>query len=75
MTKRAERLQGLGVIPKRWLVDRTFGWLHRSRRLRKDDEDDIETSEAMLPVAMIPVLGRRLARIVSYETPSKCSVS
>ena len=66
ITKRSDRLKGFGVIPKRWIVERTLGWLNRYRRLSKDDEYDIETSEAMIRVAMIQVMVRRLARIVPY---------
>jgi putative transposase len=66
MTKRSDRLQGCVVIPKRWIVDRTLGWFKRYRRLSQDDEDHTETSAAMIPVAMIHVMVRRLARIIPY---------
>jgi putative transposase len=66
ITKRSDRLKGFVVIPKRWLVERTLGWLNRYRRLSKDYEYHTETSEAMIQVAMIHVMIRRLARIVPY---------
>lgn len=66
MTKRADRVKGFVVIPKRWMVERTLGWFHRYRRLSKDDEYLTDTSEAMIRVAMIHFMVRRLARI----TPS-----
>jgi putative transposase len=66
ITKRSDRLKGFVVIPKRWIVERTLGWLNRYRRLSKDDEYHTETSEAMIRVAMIHVMIRRLARIVPY---------
>jgi putative transposase len=66
ITKRADRLKGFVVIPKRWIVERTLGWLNRYRRLSKDYEYHTETSEAMIRVAMIHVMIRRLARIVPY---------
>ena len=66
ITKRSDRLKGFVVIPKRWIVERTFGWLNRYRRLSKDYEYDTETSEAMIRVAMIHLMVRRLARRVSY---------
>ena len=66
MTKRSDGLKGFVVIPKRGSVERTLGWLNRYRRLSKDDEDHTETSEAMIQVAMIQVMVRRLARIIPY---------
>jgi putative transposase len=66
ITKRSDRLKGFVVIPKRWIVERTLGWLNRYRRLSKDYEYHTETSEAMIRVAMIHVMIRRLARIVPY---------
>lgn len=66
ITKRSDGLKGFVVIPKRWIVERTFGWLTRYRRLSKDYEYDTETSEATIRVAMIHLMVRRLARIVPY---------
>jgi putative transposase len=53
---------GFVVQPKRWIVERTFGWLNRSRRLSKDYERTIESSEAFVKVAMIHLMARRLRR-------------
>jgi putative transposase len=64
ITKRSDRLKGFVVIPKRWIVERTLGWLNRYRRLSKDYEYHTETSEAMIQIAMIHVMVRRLARII-----------
>jgi putative transposase len=66
ITKRSDRLKGCVVIPKRWIVERTLGWLNRYRRLSQDYEYHTETSEAMIQVAMIHVMVRRLARIIPY---------
>jgi putative transposase len=66
ITKRSDRLKGVVVIPKRWIVERTLGWLKRYRCLSQDDEYHTETSEAMIQVAMIHVMVRRLARIIPY---------
>ena len=52
--------QGFVVQPKRWIVERTFGWLNRSRRLSKDYEQTIESSRAFVLVAMIQLMVRRL---------------
>src|SRR5262249_58172141 len=51
---------GFVVQPKRWIVERTFGWLNRSRRLSKDYERTTESSEAFIKVAMIHLLAPRL---------------
>ena len=53
--------RGFQVSPKRWIVERTFGWLNRYRRLSKDYERLPETSEAFVYVAMIRLMLRRLA--------------
>lgn len=52
---------GFQVLPKRWIVERTFSWLNRQRRLGKDYERLPETSEAFIYVAMIRLMLRRLA--------------
>jgi putative transposase len=49
------------VLPRRWVVERTFAWLGNYRRLSKDYEYLPETSEAMIYVAMIHIMLRRLA--------------
>ncbi len=51
---------GFAVHPRRWVVERTFGWLVAYRRLGKDHEALTETSEAMIQVAMIHLMLRRL---------------
>ena len=48
------------VQPKRWIVERTFGWLNRSRRLSKDFEQTVESSKAFVQVSMIHLMVRRL---------------
>ena len=54
--------QGFQVLPRRWVVERTFGWLGRNRRLSKDYEEYAETSEAWLYLASIRLLLRRRTR-------------
>ena len=51
---------GFHVLPKRWIVERTFGWLTWYRRLSKDDEQLVEVSEAFIYVSMIHLMLRRL---------------
>lgn len=55
-------MQGFVVLPRRWVVERTFGWLGRYRRPRKDYEYLVSSSEAMVYVAMIRLMLRRLNR-------------
>lgn len=54
--------RGFVVLPKRWIVERTFAWLVRHRRNAKDYERNTETSEAMIYITMISIMSRRLAR-------------
>lgn len=53
---------GFEVLPRRWVVERTFAWMGRNRRLAKDFEKIVETSTAYLEVAMIQLMIRRLAK-------------
>lgn len=55
-------LPGFHVLPKRWIVERTFGWLNRYRRLAKDYERTSESSEALVHIAMIALMARRLTK-------------
>lgn len=49
------------ILRKRWIVERTFGWFNLSRRLSKDYEYYVQTSEALLEICMIRIMIRRLA--------------
>jgi putative transposase len=49
------------MLPKRWIVERSFGWLNRSRRLSKDYELYTQSSEAMIYGSFIRLMTRRLA--------------
>lgn len=63
VVKRSDRsVKGFIVLPKRWIVERTLGWLNRSRRLAKDFEALIESSRAWLMLALSFLLLRRAAR-------------
>ena len=61
IVKRPRRTQGFQVLQWRWIVERTFGWLNRSRRLSKDFEALPETTEAWIRIATIQLMVRRLA--------------
>ncbi|MET7855396.1 transposase, partial [Streptomyces avermitilis] len=58
--RRDPAAKGFKVIPRRWVVERTFGWLMRHRRLAHDYETHPHRSEAMIRVAMIDLISRRL---------------
>jgi putative transposase len=60
IVKRSDDVKGFKVLPKRWIVERTFGWLGRYRRLSKDYEYYPRTSENMIYAAMIHLMVRRL---------------
>ena len=53
--------RGFQVLPLRWIVERTFGWLGRYRRLSKDYEQNPQSSEAWIYCAMLHLMVRRLA--------------
>lgn len=55
-------LKGFVVLPKRWIVERTFAWLARYRRHSRDYEHKTDTSETMIYISMISLMSRRLAR-------------
>ena len=54
-------IKGFVVLPKRWIVERTFAWLARYRRHSKDYERSTESSETMIYLSMIALMSRRLA--------------
>ena len=62
MIKRSDLAKGFELLPRRWVVERTFAWLGRCRRLAKDLEKSIESAEAWITLAHIRLLTRRLAR-------------
>jgi putative transposase len=53
------------VLPKRWIVERTIAWINRCRRNAKDYEHKPEHSEAMIQLAMIALMPKRLAKYQS----------
>jgi transposase len=60
VARNADR-RGFQVLPRRWVVERTFGWLTRCRRLARDYERKTSHAEAMIKVAMIRLMAARLA--------------
>ncbi len=64
VVKRPKDAKGFVLLPRRWVVERTFGWLGRYRRLSRDYEGLLLTSEVLIYAAMSRLMLRRLARIV-----------
>jgi len=60
--KRSDAAKGFGILPRRWVVQRTFAWLGRCRRLAKDWETSVASSTAWALVASIRMLSRRTAK-------------
>jgi putative transposase len=63
IVKRSDDVKGFQVLHRRWVVERTFAWLGRYRRLSKDYEMLPESSQALIYAAMIHLMVRRLGRI------------
>jgi putative transposase len=63
--------RGFQVQPRRWVVERCFAWLSRTRRLAKDYERKVQTSETLVEVAMIRQLVARLGRRPSRPRHAK----
>jgi transposase len=62
IVKRSDTTEGFEVLPRRWVVERTFAWLNRCRRLSKDWEKSIASAEAWILIAHIRRVTRHLAR-------------
>jgi putative transposase len=64
VVKRSRDAKGFVILPRRWVVERTFGWLGRYRRLSRDYEHQVRSSEAMVYAASI----RRMLRLLTTQT-------
>lgn len=62
IVQRPPGVKGFQLLPKRWVVERTFAWLGRNRRLAKDHEATTESANAWLTLASVKLLTRRIAR-------------
>ena len=62
IVKRSDDTKGFVILPRRWVVERTFSWFGRNRRLAKDYENLSETLAAFVALACIQIAVRRLAR-------------
>src|SRR5215831_17574218 len=72
VVSRPEGSEGFVKLPQRWVVERTFAWLNRSRRLSKDYERRLESSEAMVQVSMIHLMLRRLRPVKRRRSQRFC---
>ncbi len=62
IVKRSDAAKGFVLLPRRWVVERTFAWLNRNRRLAKDFEALISTATTWVMIASVKLIMRRLAR-------------
>ncbi|MGW2710949.1 IS5 family transposase [Streptomyces sp. NPDC001356] len=69
IVRRSEDVRGFQPLPRRWVVERSFAWFLRSRRLVRDYERRTDTSEAVIRWSMIALMNRRLA-----AQPHQCAV-
>jgi transposase len=67
--KRNDDTSGFTVLPRRWVVERTFGWMLRYRRLVRDYERRPDHHEAMVLWASVTIMTRKLQRVTSSEPP------
>lgn len=70
IVRRPDGQKGFAIQAKRWIVERTFGWLNRWRRLSKDYEGRPDTSECLIRMAMIALMTRRLAALRAPAKPA-----
>ncbi len=64
IVRRCDQVKGIKVLPKRWIVERTFGWFFSNRGVsRRDYEVRLDHSEAMIRICMIRLMVKRLASI------------
>lgn len=63
IVRRCDLLKGFKILPRRWVVERTFGWFFKSRRLCRDYEVRLDHSEAMLRICAIHIMVKRLATL------------
>lgn len=62
VVKRSDTVRGFKILPKRWIVERTFGWFSNYRRLNRDVEHNPRTSENNLKFVMVQIMLKRIAQ-------------
>ena len=66
LVRRPAQQRTFQVLPRRWVVERTFGWLNLQRRLSKDYEALCETTATWIYISMTGLMLRRLAHLPSF---------
>jgi transposase len=66
VVKHTDKITGFAVLPRRWVIERTFGWITKHRRCVRDYETLPDHHEAMVYIAMIMTMSRRLARTADW---------
>jgi putative transposase len=69
IVERGPGTRGFSVQPRRWVVERSFAWLSRNRRLAKDYQRRVQTSETLIEVAAARLVLRRLAGHMTARAP------
>jgi len=67
IVKRSDTAKGFVLLPKRWIVERTLGWIGRCRRLSKHFENRARSALAFIRIAMIRLMTRRIARLTAQQ--------
>jgi putative transposase len=62
IVERTPGTHGFSVLPRRWVVERSFAWLSRNRRLAKDYERKVQTSETLMEIVAVRLLVARCGR-------------
>jgi putative transposase len=75
IVKRSDAAKGWVLLPRRWVVERTFGWLSQCRALARDYEYRPETSETLIQVAMVHLMLRRLTRTKTNQLATQSLVN
>jgi transposase len=65
VVERAPGMRGFSVQPRRWVAERSFAWLVRNRRMAKDYERKVQTSETLIELAAIRLLLRRVVNHIA----------
>jgi putative transposase len=62
IVRRSDDTKGFKILPKRWIVERTFGWLSKYRRMARDYETTTTSSVAMIHIAMTRLMLKRIEK-------------
>jgi hypothetical protein len=74
IVKRCDRSTRFCLLPRRWVVEPTFAWLNRNRRLPKDFEMTVASSQTWIYLPSVQLLARRLARSANYSNSETMTV-